>query len=238
MYQGDQVVIGMPAYNEAANIGAAVESFRDQEHVDDVIVVDNNSTDGTAEIAADAGASVVTETKQGYGYACQKALMEANKSGDILGLVEPDGTFVARDVEKLVAYIPDFDFVVGTRTSSELIWEDANMGPFLQWGNWFIAKLLEVTHNTSSITDVGCTFRLIRSEAYEEIKGMFTVGGSHFSPEMLLRVAQRDISMVEIPVNYRSRTGESKITGDFLPALKLGFVMIGFILLEWIRSLR
>lgn len=209
MYRGERVVIGMPAYNEVGNVGVAVESFLDEEYVDEVVVVDNNSSDGTANIAADAGATVVTETQQGYGYACQRALAEANERGDILGLVEPDGTFVARDVEKLAAYLPDFDFVVGTRTASELIWEDANMGPFLRWGNWFVAKLLEVAHNTSSITDVGCTFRLIRSEAYEEIRDRFTVGGSHFSPEMLVRVAQSDISMVEVPVNYRARKGES-----------------------------
>lgn len=228
----------MPAYNEEANIESAVESFLDQEYVDEVVVVDNNSTDSTAEMAKAAGANVVTEMRQGYGYACRRALSEANERGDIIGLVEPDGTFVARDVEKLTAYISDFDFVVGTRTSSELIWKDANMGPFLRWGNWFVAKLLEVTHNTSSITDVGCTFRLIRSEAYEQIADKLTVGKSHFSPEMLVRVAQSDISMVEVPVNYRARKGESKITGDFWPALKLGFVMIAFILIEWVRSLR
>lgn len=238
MYRGERVVMGMPAYNEAPNVGDAVESFLNQEIVDEVVVVDNNSSDGTADIAADAGATVVTETQQGYGYACQRALSEANERGDILGLVEPDGTFVAHDVEKLAAYIPDFDFVVGTRTASELIWEDANMGPFLRWGNWFVAKLLEVAHNTSSITDVGCTFRLIRSEAYEQINDRFTVGGSHFSPEMLVRVAQSGISMVEVPVNYRGRKGESKITGDFVPAMKLGFVMIGFTIQEWVRSLK
>lgn len=238
MYNGDRVVVGMPAYNEAAYVEEIVTSFLEQRHVDEVIVVNNNSTDNTADIAADAGAVVVTESNQGYGHACQRALGEANEYGDVLCLVEPDGTFVARDIEKLLAYVPEFDFVVGTRTASNLIWEEANMGPFLRWGNWFVAKLLEITHNTSSITDVGCTFRLIRSEAYEQICGRLTVGGSHFSPEMLVRVAQSDISMIEVPVNYRGRKGKSKITGDFLPALKLGFVMIGFIIQEWARSLR
>jgi glycosyltransferase involved in cell wall biosynthesis len=235
MYQGKRTVIGMPAYNEEANIEQAVRSFLNQQHVDDVVVVDNNSSDDTAEIASGAGATVVSESQQGYGYACQRALAEANERGDIIGLVEPDGTFVARDIEKLLSYIPDFDFVVGTRTSSELIWEGANMGPFLQWGNWIVAKLLEIMHNTSSITDVGCTFRIIRSEAYEKIRDQFTVGGSHFSPEMLIRVAQQDISMVEVPVNYRARKGESKITGDFVPAVKLGLVMIAFIIQQKIN---
>lgn len=235
MYGDKRVVVGMPAYNEVVNISSAVEAFSDQQHVDEVVVVDNNSTDGTAEFAEKVGATVVQEPRQGYGYACQRALAEANERGDILGLVEPDGTFVARDIEKLLAYVPDFDFVVGTRTSSELIWEGANMGSFLRWGNWFVAKLLEVSHNTSSLTDVGCTFRVIRSDAYQQIREDLLVGESHFSPEMLIRVAQHDVPMVEVPVNYRPRKGESKITGELASAVKLGVVMIAFIIYESLR---
>ena len=235
MYCGESVVVGMPAYNESANIATAVTSFLNQEWVDDVVVVDNNSTDGTAKLAEEAGAVVIREPNQGYGYACRRALAEANEQGDLLVLVEPEGTFAARDIEKLLAYSNDFDFVVGTRTARELIWEGANMDPFLRWGNWFVGKILEVLHNTSSLTDVGCTFRLISSDAYEDIRDELTVGGSHFSPEMLVRVASSDTSMIEIPVNYRPREGTSKITGEFLPAFKLGLVMIVFIVKEWVN---
>lgn len=234
MYNGSSVVFGMPAYNEEAYVSEAVDAFLDHDAVDEVVVVDNNSTDRTAERAEAAGATVVAEPRQGYGYACQRALAEANERGEVIGLVEPDGTFVADDVSKLLAYLNDFDFVVGTRTSSELIWEGANMGVFLRWGNWFVAKLLQVLHNTPSLTDVGCTFRLMNADAYERISEEFSVGGSHFSPEMLVRVAKHDISMIEIPVNYRPRRGKSKITGEFLPALKLGVVMIAFIVAEWV----
>lgn len=236
MYSGKAVVFGMPAYNEEVNVASAVESFLAHDAVDEVVVVDNNSTDATAERAEEAGAIVVNESKQGYGHACQRALAEANDRGGIIGLVEPDGTFTARDVSKLLAYLDDFDFVVGTRTAPELIWQGANMGAFLRWGNWFVAKLLQVLHNTPSLTDVGCTFRVMNSEAYTKIKDDFTVGGSHFSPEMLIRVAQNDVSMIEIPVNYRPRRGKSKITGEFVPAFELGLVMTSFILTECVRS--
>jgi len=96
MYCGESVVVGMPAYNESANIATAVTSFLNQEWVDDVVVVDNNSTDGTAKLAEEAGAVVIREPNQGYGYACRRALAEANEQGDLLVLVEPDGTFAAR----------------------------------------------------------------------------------------------------------------------------------------------
>lgn len=234
MYQGERVMVGMPAYNEAENISAAVESFRSLDTVDGVLVVDNNSDDGTATLAEDAGASVVSERRQGYGHACRRALREMSERGaDLLILVEPDGTFVATDVEKLLAYSSDFDFVVGTRTSPQLIWEGANMDPFLRWGNWFVGKLVEVLHNTSNLTDVGCTFRLISADAYDEVRDRFRIGGSHFSPHMLIEASREDISMIEVPVNYRSRKGTSKITGERWPAFKLGLVMIWLVVSEW-----
>ncbi|ADQ67274.1 glycosyltransferase family 2 protein [Halogeometricum borinquense] len=227
-------MVGMPAYNEAENIATAVENFLAQNTVDEVVVVDNNSSDNTAELAEEAGATVVSETRQGYGYACQRAFQEMYEhDSDLLVLVEPDGTFVADDIEKLLSYSSDFDFVVGTRTSPQLIWEGANMDPFLRWGNWFVGKLVEVLHNTSNLTDVGCTFRLIKADAYEDIRHRFRIGGSHFSPHMLIEAAREDISMIEIPVNYRSRKGTSKITGERWPAFKLGLVMIWLVVSEW-----
>jgi glycosyltransferase involved in cell wall biosynthesis len=73
-------------------------------------------------------ARVITEINQGYGHALRRGLREA--TGDFVIMAEPDGTFVARDVHKLLAYADDFDMVCGTRTTRELIWEQANMGRF------------------------------------------------------------------------------------------------------------
>jgi len=185
MYKGKKVSVVMPAYNEEEYIAKAVKEFSSIPEVDEVIVVNNNSTDRTKELAVKAGAIVVDEEKQGYGYACQRALKEAN--GDLIILVEPDGTFSAHDIEKFLAYSNDFDFVIGSRTSKEMIHEGANMGKFLKWGNWALAKMIEVLFNGPSLTDVGCTYRSIKRDALEKIKDKFTVGGSHFSPERLSR---------------------------------------------------
>ena len=211
MYKGKKVSVVMPAYNEEEYIAEAVKEFSSIPEVDEVIVVNNNSTDRTKELAIKAGAIVVDEEKQGYGYACQRALKEA--SGDLIILVEPDGTFSAHDIEKFLAYSNDFDFVIGSRTSKEMIHEGANMGKFLRWGNWILAKMIEVLFNAPSLTDVGCTYRLIKRDALEKIKDKFTVGGSHFSPEMMILAIRSRIPMIEIPVNYKERKGSSKITG-------------------------
>ena len=116
---GKTVSVVFPAYNEAANIARAVRDFQAVPAVDEVLVVDNNSKDGTGELARAAGARVILETKQGYGNALQRGLREA--TGDYIILAEPDGTFVADDVVKLLAYAHELDMVMGTRTTRELI---------------------------------------------------------------------------------------------------------------------
>ncbi len=224
MYQGKKLSIVMPAYNEASFIRQAVEEFRGLPEVDEVVVVDNNSADTTVSLARAAGARVVTETKQGYGHASRTALLAAE--GDLVVIVEPDGTFRARDVYKMLAYTDEFDALFGTRTSKACIWEGANMGWSLRLGNVVVAKLLEYLHNGPCLTDVGCTFKLIRRPALERIAPYLTVGGSHFSPELMMVLIRTGLRVLEVPVHYRRRLGESKITGDLSRAVRLGFRMI------------
>ena len=113
MYGTKTVSIVFPAYNEEKNIRRAVEDFSLDGIVDEIVVVDNNSRDATAQEAQGARARVVREPAQGYGHALRRGIREA--SGEIVILAEPDGTFVGRDVLKLLAYSDEFDMVCGTR---------------------------------------------------------------------------------------------------------------------------
>ena len=167
MHGGRRVTVVFPAFNEAPYIRAAVEDFFSSGVVDEIVVVDNNSRDGTADVAQAAGARVVHEPKQGYGHALQRGLREAR--GDIVVLAEPDGTFMGRDVHKLLAYADDFDMVCGTRTTRELVWAQANMGWFLRIGNWIVAKMIQVLYDAPSLSDCGCTLRLTHRAAVERI---------------------------------------------------------------------
>lgn len=228
MYGDKRVSVVLPAYNEESHIRQAVLDFLVPGVVDEVIVVDNNSRDRTAEEAALTPARLVRETAQGYGHALRRGLREA--TGDLVILAEPDGTFVGRDVLKLLAYSDDFDVVCGTRTTRELIWAQANMGWFLRVGNWAVAKLLQVLHDGPSLTDCGCTLRLIHRAAVGQLLDRFTVGGSHFLPEMVILALKQGLRVIEVPVNYRGRVGESKITGTLKGTLSTGFRMIGLVL--------
>jgi glycosyltransferase involved in cell wall biosynthesis len=228
MWNGQRVSVVFPAYNEEAGIAAAVADFSGVAAVDEVVVVDNNSGDATADGAAGAGARVIHEPRQGYGYALRRGIAEAQ--GEYVVLAEPDGTFMGKDVLKLLAFADDFDLVLGTRTTRELIWHGANMGWQLRWGNWIVAKLLQVLFDGPSLSDCGCTLRLIRRSAIERVLPRLTVGGSHFLPEMVCVALLERLRVVEVPVNYRDRVGESKITGSTSTALRVGFRMIALIL--------
>jgi glycosyltransferase involved in cell wall biosynthesis len=227
VFDGRTVSVVFPAYNEEAGIGEAVQSFLTLDEVDEVVVVDNNSRDRTAELARAEGGRVVTETKQGYGYALQRGLAEA--TGDLVVMAEPDGTFIAEDVRKLLAYVDNADLVLGTRTTREMVWAGANMGFMLRWGNWGVAKLLQVLFNTPSLSDCGCTMRLIHKPALERIRGNLTVGSSHFLPEMVILARLAGLTMIEVPVTYRPRRGESKITGSFKTSTRVAVNMIRII---------
>jgi glycosyltransferase involved in cell wall biosynthesis len=228
MYGSKTVSVVLPAYNEEQHVRRAVEDFFVPGVVDEVIVVDNNSRDRTGEEAAATRARLVRETAQGYGHALRRGLREA--SGDLIVMAEPDGTFVGRDVLKLLAYSDDFDMVCGTRTTRELIWSQANMGWFLRIGNWSVAKLIQVLYGGPSLTDCGCTLRLVHRAALARMLGDLTVGGSHFLPEMVILGLKRGLRIIEVPVNYRGRVGESKITGSLTGTLRTGFNMIALIL--------
>lgn len=228
MYGTQTVSIVLPAYNEEHNIRRAVEDFFDTGVVDEVIVVDNNSRDRTADEARLTRARLVHEPQQGYGHALRRGLREA--SGELVIMAEPDGTFVARDVLKLLAYSEDFEMVCGTRTTQELIWEQANMGWFLRKGNWVVAKMIQILFDGPSLSDCGCTMRLTQRRALTTILDDMTVGASHFLPEMVILALKKNLKVIEVPVNYRGRIGESKITGTLKGTLRTGFRMIGTIL--------
>jgi glycosyltransferase involved in cell wall biosynthesis len=234
MWQGKTVGVVFPVYNEEEGIVSAINDFFATGYVDEVLAVDNNSHDRSVELIQTTRARLTTETRQGYGYALRCGLREAK--GDLIILSEPDGTFIGKDILKLLAYSDDFEMVMGTRTTRELIWAQANMGIFLRSGNWVVAKLLEFLFNGPSLSDCGCTMRLIHASAARRIQDYLTVGRSHFLPEMVILSLLARMRIIEVPVNYRGRLGTSKITGSFKTTWQVGWRMIVLILSYRLRT--
>jgi glycosyltransferase involved in cell wall biosynthesis len=228
MWNGKRVSVVLMTYAERDSIRSVIEDFLDTGLVDEVLVVDNNAEPGTVEEVRKTRARLVHEPKQGYGHATRRGLLEA--SGELIVLAEPDGTFLAKDIFKLLVYSDECEVVFGTRTTRELIWAGANMAPFLRWGNWGVAKLIEALYNTSHLSDVGCTYKLLRADAAKRIAETMTVGGSHAGVEIMLLTITSGARFVEVPVNYLPRVGISSVTGDPLKALGVGLQMIGLVL--------
>lgn len=221
------VSVVLPTYNEKDSIRACIQDFFATGVVGEVLVINNNAAPGTSEEVAGTGAIEIFEPRQGYGSAIKRGLREAK--GDYIVICEPDGTFVAGDIHKLLAYAEDFDVVYGSRTSQQMVWKGANMGMFLRWGNWVVAKYLEFLYNATSLTDVGCTMRLIRKDVAQALLPQFRIDGSQFGPEMMIMSLKAGFYVIQIPVNYLPRVGVSAVTGDPAKALMLGLQMIWLI---------
>lgn len=224
MYQGKKITVILPTYNEKDSIRKVIQDFEATLIVDEILVINNNAAEGTSEEVAPTSAIEILETRQGYGSAIRRGFKEA--TGDLIIVCEPDDTFLASDIFKLLSYSDEMDIVYGSRTVSTLIWENANMGPFLRHGNWAVAKMLQVLFNTNSLTDVGCTFRLVKKDVIEKMADQFKVQSNFFGPEMMVRGYLNKFKCIQIPLNYKSRVGESSVTGSFKKAFILGNQMI------------
>ncbi|MCC7106382.1 MAG: glycosyltransferase family 2 protein [Chloroflexi bacterium] len=228
MWRGRTVSVVLPTYNERESIRQCIVDFDATGVVDEIIVINNNAVPGTSEEVTGTPAREAIETRQGYGFACRRGLLEA--TGDYVVLCEPDGTFLARDIFKLLAFADDFDIVYGSRTARMFIWRGANMGLFLRWGNWAVAKLMEFLFNSTNLTDVGCTMRLMHRTTVDRLQPHYRIGGSAFGPEMMLLSFVAGLRTIQIPVNYLPRVGASSVTGDLRKAILLGLEMIRVVL--------
>jgi glycosyltransferase involved in cell wall biosynthesis len=233
-----KIAVALTAYNDAKSIGIAVEDFKKQQNVIEVIAIDNNSIDDTALVARNSGARVAAERKQGYGYACIRGLQEAlaNQNANIIVLSEGDGTFHGSDIKKLTAFLDNADMIIGTRTTRELLEPDSQLDRFLIWGNLFLAKLIQLKYfdtkhfGTVRLTDIG-PYRAIRRSALEKIIGSLSLGREHFAPHLIITAINGGLKVIEIPIVFSRRIGVSKgAGGNKWRAIKIGLSMVWLII--------
>jgi glycosyltransferase involved in cell wall biosynthesis len=228
MYKTFKVTLIIPAYNEEETIASVIQDFQTQEALDEILIVDNNSKDRTAEIVRGQGARLITETKQGYGNALRRGMDSAE--GDILILSEADGSFRSSDVNKFLAYIEDAGMVVGTRTTKQMVDQGARMNFIIRMANVLWAKILQMMWfftNETRFTDVGCTYRALWKETYHKIRPGLRAVGPEFSPEMMAEGLKRKVKIVEIPVKYFQREGgESKHSVSYYHLARTAWKML------------
>lgn len=216
----------IPAFNEQNSIAHVVNDIPNI--VNEVIVINNHSTDKTAENAKLAGATVLTENNSGYGYACLKGMdyiAQHTQQPDIVVFLDGDYSDYPEQLTEIVAPIinNNIDFVVGARIKK--LREVASMTPQQVFGNWLATFLMKLFFR-STFTDLG-PFRAIK---YEKLLALNMQDKTYgWTVEMQLKVLKQKMSYVEIPVKYRNRIGVSKVSGTVK-----GSVMAGIKILSWI----
>lgn len=217
-----RVVAIVPALNEAGSIGGLVRSLRAQP-VDEVVVVDNGSSDATGPAAEAAGARVVRESRRGYGYACRCGLRAADGAG-VLVFVDGDGSFLPEEVPALLEPVlaGRADLVLGSRMLGRI--EPGSMPVHQRLGNRLISGLVSGIHRVP-LTDLG-PFRAVRADLLASLDMREMTFG--WPVEMILKAAGRGARIVEVPVTYRARVaGRSKVSGSLRGAVLAAYHLTG-----------
>jgi glycosyltransferase involved in cell wall biosynthesis len=221
-----RVTVIIPAYNEENSIAKVVGEI--PKMVDEVIVVDNNSTDATGQNAAQSGATVLVEKNKGYGYACLKGLeyiSTLNQKPDIVVFIDGDYSDYPEQLTELIQPIitSNFDFVLGTRVKK--LREIGAMTPQQIFGNHLATFLMKLIFK-STFTDLG-PFRAIKYDKLIQLQMEDTTYG--WTVEMQLKILKKKFTYIEIPVKYRNRIGVSKVSGTIR-----GTIGAGVKILSWI----
>ena len=213
------VALIIPALDEESAIGALLDGV-DRGLVRDVIVGDNGSRDGTAEVARGRGATVVHVTERGYGAACAGALALLPADTDVVLFMDADGSDDPKEIPLILAPIKrgEADLVIGSRVHVER----GALTPQQRFGNWLATRLIAILYK-HRYTDLG-PFRAIRRELLDRIAMRDRRYG--WTVEMQVRALQLGARVTEVPVTYRKRIGKSKISGTVSGVIKAGWWIV------------
>lgn len=216
-----RIFVVIPAFNEEASIGKVIAEIPDL--VEEVIVVSNKSTDKTIEVAKKAGAVVLEEDRQGYGWACLKGIDYAyEKDATIVAFMDGDYSDYPEQLKDVLKPIleNEMDMVIGSRALGER--KKGSMTFPQVFGNWLATNLLKIFYK-AKFTDLG-PFRAIKTEALKKLHMSDKTYG--WTIEMQIKAAKNKLKFCEVPVDYKPRIGTSKVSGTIKGAVLAGIKII------------
>ncbi|WP_064197795.1 MULTISPECIES: glycosyltransferase family 2 protein [Emticicia] len=217
-----KIIVIIPAFNEAKSIDKVIAEIP-KDIVGEVIVVNNNSSDETSKVARQAGATVLDEPRQGYGFACLKGIDYAKKQKpEIVVFLDADYSDYPEEMRELIKPITEqnYDMVIGSRALGER--QAGSMTIPQIFGNWLATNLMRLFYGVH-YTDLG-PFRAIKFESLLALNMQDTTYG--WTVEMQLKAAKMKMNTTEMAVNYRRRVGKSKISGTVKGTILAGYKII------------
>ncbi len=229
MYEGLRVGCVIPAFNEAPSVGLVVSDLlglageRGEKMIDDLVVCDNGSTDGTGDVAVRAGARVVREERRGYGSACLAGIATLDEV-DVVLFADADRSDVAAEaIDLLDGIAGGADLVIGSRVLGRA--EPGALTAQQRFGNRLAAFLIRLIWKENA-TDLG-PFRAMRRDSLEIICMEDRDYG--WTVEMQVKAYRHGMKVIEVPATYRKRIGKSKISGTVKGTLLAGYKILGTI---------
>lgn len=213
-----RVAVVIPARNEEASLPMVLGAIP-SDLVDEVVVVDNASTDRTAEVARERGASILSEPRPGYGAACLRGVEYLKgRRPDVLVFLDADFSDHPEEMHRLLEPIARdrADLVIGSRVRA--LRERGALLPQARAGNWLATRLMRLFYG-GRFTDLG-PFRAIRFGPLVDL-GMADRGFG-WTVEMQVKALKAGLRTTEVPVSYRRRVGVSKITGTVSGSIRAG----------------
>jgi glycosyltransferase involved in cell wall biosynthesis len=231
MLNKKKIVVIIPAFNEEESLPKVINDI--PSFVDEIIVVNNSSTDNTVEAAKLAGATVLTENERGYGAACLKGIDHIkNKNYDIVVFIDGDYSDHPEEMDLVVDPIinNDYDLVIGSRIIGKR--ESGAMLPQALFGNRLSTFLIKIFWNYK-FTDLG-PFRAIKYSSL--IKLNMRDRNFGWTVEMQIKAAKQKMKTTEVPVSYRKRIGQSKVTGTIKGTIKASYKILYLIFVSLFRD--
>ena len=230
MIAGQSIGVIIPALNEEESIGLVIDSITGM--FDQIVIVDNGSTDRTADIALRKGAHVVHENQRGYGAACLRGIATlAENPPHVVLFMDADASDHPEDALKIATFVADgsCQMCIGSRVRGEH--EHGSLTPVQVFGNWLSTRLIHVLWKTR-YTDLG-PLRAIKWDALLSLCMEDRTWG--WTIEMQIKAAKTNLQILEIPVRYRIRIGTSKISGTVMGSVRAGTKIISTIIRYAIR---
>ncbi|HEU4966146.1 MAG TPA: glycosyltransferase family 2 protein [Candidatus Saccharimonadales bacterium] len=210
-----KVTVIVPCYNEAEGIGSVLGGFNKDElrrfgYTLDIIVVDNNSTDATAEIAARMGARVITERAKGKGNAMRTGFRSITPDTDYVVMLDGDDTYSSKEILRMLEPLRSGfgDVIIGSRLCGKI--HDNSMTMFNRFGNWLYTTLVRIFYR-ANVSDVLTGYFAWNKVVIDALAPNLTSPGFAIEMEMITKMARMNCEMYAVPISYHPRHGVSNL---------------------------